>query len=107
MAADKLTDILWSRDPCQSKRVQITAQIVRSAGWTTQCAAAQAGSPADSPLLTEDAAMLLVDQELAGQGAHVNCTREEVRLAFEWLTNPLVGSATWTPDKNAIVITSG
>jgi hypothetical protein len=105
VAQEVLPDIVWARDHGQKKRVRIIAEIVRSTGWATQCAAAQADTPADAPLVTEDAAMLLVDQELAAQGSHVNCAREEVRLAFEWLTNPMVGIATWTPDKNAIVIT--
>lgn len=63
-----------------------------------------ANTSSDAPVLTEDAAMLLVDQDLTAQGAHVNCTREEVRLAFEWLTNPLNGPAVWNADKTAIII---
>ncbi|HET9096418.1 MAG TPA: hypothetical protein VFN37_07130 [Candidatus Baltobacteraceae bacterium] len=104
VAQEVLPDIVWARDHGQAKRVRIIAEIVRSAGWTTQCAAAQANTPADAPLLTEDAAMLLVDQELAAQGAHVNCTREEVHLAFEWLTSPLRGAAVWNAEKTAIVV---
>lgn len=104
IAEDVLTDVLYQRDHGPSKRVRIISDIIHATGWTTQCAAAQAGSPADSPLLTEDAAMLLVDQELAAQGAHVNCTREEVRLAFEWLTNPLNGAAVWNAEKTAIIV---
>ena len=50
--------------------------------------------------------MLLVDQELAAQGAQVNCAREEVRLAFAWLTNPLVNIAVWSNDNSSIVITT-
>jgi hypothetical protein len=106
VAQEVIPDILWAREHGPRKRVGIIADIIRTAGWTTQCAAAQAGSPTDAPLLTEDAAMLLVDQELASQGAHVNCTREEVQLAFEWLTSPLVGIAAWAPDKSAVVICS-
>ena len=105
IAQEVIPDILWAREHGQRKRVGIIAGIIRAAGWTTQCAAAQSNSPADAPLITEDAAMLLVDQELAAQGARVNCTRDEVRLAFEWLTNPMVGAAAWTADKTGIVIT--
>lgn len=104
VAQEVLPDVVWARDHGQKKRVRIIAEIVRNTGWTTQCAAAQANTPGDAPVLTEDAAMLLVDQELAAKGAHVNCTREEVRLAFEWLTNPLNGAAVWNTEKNAIVI---
>lgn len=104
IAQQVLPDIVWARDHGQRKRVRIIAEIIRSTGWTTQSAAAQANTPADAPALTQDAAMLLVDQELAAQGSHVNCEREEVRLAFEWLTNPLNGAAVWNAEKSAIVI---
>ncbi len=103
-AEDRINDILWERNHGECKRVRMVADIMQSVGWLSQTAAAQANSPSTAPLLTQDAAMLLVDQELAAQGAHVNCTREEVRLAFEWLTNPMVSVATWTPDKSGIVI---
>lgn len=105
-ASDVLPDILWARNHGQSKRVRIIADIIHTAGWVTQCAATQGGSPADAPLLTEDAAMLLVDQELAAQGAHVNCARAEVRLALRWLTSPLVGAAVWNAETTAITITA-
>lgn len=105
VAQEALPDIVWAREHGPKKRVRIIAEIIRSVGWMTQCAAAQANTPADAPVLTEDAAMLLVDQELAAQGAHVNCTREEVRLAFEWLTNPLNGAAVWNEEQRAIVVT--
>lgn len=105
VAQEVLPDIVWARDHGQKKRVRIIAEIIRSAGWTTQCAAAHANTPGDAPVLTQDAAMLLVDQELAAQGAPVNCTRDEVRLAFEWLTNPLNGAAVWNADHTAVVIT--
>jgi type III secretion system FlhB-like substrate exporter len=107
VAQDIMPDVLWARDHGARKRVCFIGEIVRNTGWTTQLAAAQSNAPADAPLLTVDAAMLLVDQELAAQGAHVNCTREEVRLAFEWLTNPLNGTAVWNADKTAIVIQRG
>jgi len=106
VAQEVLPDIVWEREHGLRKRVRIIADILCSAGWATQCAAAQANAPDDAPLLTEDAAMLIVDQELAAQGAHVNCTREEVRLAFEWLTSPLVGAAVCDGDGKAVTIVS-
>ena len=105
IAQEALMDILWARNHGVKKRVSMIAGILRDTGWTTQCGAAASNTPADAPLITEDAAMLLVDQTLAAQGAHVNCSRDEVRLAFEWLTSPLSGAAVWTPDKTGIVIT--
>ncbi|MFN2450435.1 MAG: hypothetical protein ABR508_11720 [Candidatus Baltobacteraceae bacterium] len=106
VAQEVLPDIVWERDRGQRKRVRIIAEIIRSVGWSTQCTAAQANTPADAPLLTEDAAMFLVDQELAAQGAHVNCTRQEVRLAFAWLTSPLMAAAVWDSSSTAIVVVS-
>lgn len=103
-AEDGINDILWARNHGEAKRVRTIAEIIRSVGWTTQLAAAQANSPATAPLLTEDAAMLLVDQELAAKGCHVNCTREEVRAALAWLTSPIAAAAEWTPDKTGVVI---
>ena len=51
--------------------------------------------------------MLLVDAALRNAGSTQACTKEEVRLAFEHLTNPLTGAAVWTGDtRTAIVITS-
>ncbi len=104
VASDVLPDILWERNHGCAKHALIVTQSIRSAGWATQTGAAQAGGAADAPVLTEDAAMLLVDQELLAQGCRVACTREQVRAAFEWLTNPLTGIAVWTPDRGGIVI---
>ncbi len=106
-AYDVLTDLKWSRRHGQVKDLKIMAQIIQSSGWVTQRAALEAGSSKDAPLLTEDAAMLLVDQYLAAQNCKASCTREQVRLAFEYLTNPLVGVAVWTDaTKTAIVVVS-
>lgn len=104
VAGDVLPDILWQRDHGSAKRARIIVQIIQNDGWTTQLAAAHAGMPSDAPLLTEDAAMLLVDQTLAAQGCQVACSREDVRTAFAWLTSPIVGNATWNADKTAIVV---
>jgi hypothetical protein len=57
-------------------------------------------------MLTEDAALLLVDEHFRSIGAQHPCTREEVRDAFMYLTNPRVAEAVWLDDnRNAIVIT--
>src|SRR5689334_10190708 len=52
VAQDVIPDIVWARAHGQRKRVGMIVDIIASAGWTTQCAAAQAGSAADAPLLT-------------------------------------------------------
>ncbi len=69
--------------------------------------AATNGSKGDAALLTIDAAMVLVDEALAAAGSQRACTREEAQLAFEYLTNPIVGQAIWTdPSQSSIVILS-
>ena len=79
----------------------------REAGWAAQVLAADYHAPSDAPLLTEDAAIMLVDQTLAAHGSHTACTRDEIRDAFRYLTSPRVQEATWTnDDRVAIVIRS-
>jgi|GEM_PF-2250491 len=86
---DRIMDLACRRNHDEAKRVRIAAQIIAESGWQTQCAAAHGGSVADAPVLTEDAAMLMVDTALAAQGSHVNCFRNDVRAAFTWLTSRL------------------
>ncbi len=104
IAADALEDLIWEEHHGRAKRIRIIAQIIRDAGWSTQCAAAQSGPPPDAPILTEDAAMILVDQSLHAQNSPVNCSRAEVRAALTYLTHPLIHAATQTPDATGIVI---
>ena len=41
--------------------------------------------------MTEDGAMVLVDQDLVAQGSSATYRRAEVRAAIDFVTNPLVG----------------
>ena len=51
--------------------------------------------------------MIAVDDGLRNAGSTQACTRDEVRLAFEYLTNPMVRAAAWADDaRTAIVILS-
>ncbi len=76
-------------------------------GWSAQADAADFHSPADAPLLTEDAAMLLVDEHLRRAGSRTACTRGDIRHAFAYLTSPRIAQATWTdPTHTAIAITA-
>ncbi|MDE2573526.1 MAG: hypothetical protein KGM44_13510 [bacterium] len=106
-ASDALADLLWNRAHGESKRVADVAALVRQAGWSAQLTAAAEGGPANAPHFTEDAAMIAVDQCLRSAGSAQACTRSEVRLAFDYLTNPLTGAAIWADDaRTAIVILS-
>lgn len=106
IAGDVLQDLIWDRNHGKTKRVRIIAEILRASAWATQCVAVETGPPAQAPVLTEDAAILLVDQELISRGSHVSCTRDELRLAIDWLTSPLVNAAVWDAAKNGLVVLS-
>jgi DNA primase len=92
-AADRLMDLLWNRDHGIGKRVRIAAALIRSTGWDLQLTAARTGKPAEAPQLTIDTAMALVDQALTRLASTQGCTREEVQLALEYLTNPAIEAA--------------
>ena len=106
IAGDVLQDLIWDRNHGKAKRVRIIAEILRASAWATQCVAVETGPPANAPVLTEDAAILLVDQELISRGSHVSCTRDELRLAIDWLTSPLVNAAVWDEEKHGLVVVS-
>lgn len=106
VAGDVLQDIIWERNHGKTKRVRIIAEILHASAWATQCVAVETGPPANAPVLTEDAAILLVDQELISRGSHVSCTRDELRLAIDWLTSPLINAAVWDAAKNGLVVLS-
>ena len=97
----------WEREHGLPKQVALVSQILETVGWREQVAAASTGDPADAPSLNEDAAMMLVDQVLIGEeGSQRPCTREQIRLAFAYLTSPVVGRAVWANvDRSAVVIT--
>lgn len=93
-ASDRLDDLLWARDHGEAKRVAVVVETLLDAAWREQYEAAKTGDPGDAPALTEDAAMMLVDQVLVAQnGSQQPCTRAEIRAAFTYMTSPLVGRA--------------
>ena len=105
--AERLPDLLWDRDHGMKKRVTLVCEILHDVGRAEQSADAERGTPDTAPRLTEDAAMMLVDHELAQRGARQPCTRDIIRAAFTYLTNPRIATAVWTDARqNAIVITS-
>ena len=102
-AADGLMDLLWNRDHGMRKRVRVVAALIQQVGWDLQTTAARTGTPADAPLLTVDTAMALVDQALACLGSMQGCTREQLDLAFQHLTNP-VNAVAATADSAVVVL---
>ncbi len=106
-ACDLLSDLLWERTHGERKRIAVVAHLIRQEGWNAQVTAAQQGGPANAPLLTVDAAMLLVDAALRAAGSVQACTRDQVEAAFSHLTDPLVGHAVWSDDtRSSIVVLS-
>jgi hypothetical protein len=105
-AGDTMIDVLWERDHGERKRVLYAAETIAREGWAAQVAAATQADPADAPHLTIDAAMLVVQTQLTRADVTRACTRAEVDQAFEYLTNPIIGKATWLDvNSGAIVIT--
>jgi DNA primase len=102
-AADRVGDVLWERRHGMAKRVRLAADAIVRTGWATQVA--YHGVPADAPRLTEDVAMVLVDQDLIAQGSSATCSREVVCAAFDYLASPLVGRIRRDPgDGSAVVL---
>lgn len=101
-ASEALDDLLWERRHGRAKRVRLIADAIVHTGCTTQ--AAYHGDPSQAPRITEDVAMLLVDQDLAAQGSSATCTRADVRAAIDYLTNPLIGLAVRDETDESVVI---
>jgi hypothetical protein len=84
--------------------VELVCEYLLEAIWRQQREVR--GNPGLAPSVNEDAAMILVDDHLDQAGATQQCSRNDVRRAFEYLTSPLVAAATWTDaGKTAIVVT--
>ncbi len=101
-AADALDDLLWERSHGGAKRVRWIAEALVRTGWTTQ--SAYRGSAAEAPRITQDVAMVLVDQDLRAQGSGATCSRADVSAAFEHLSGPLVARAWRDPSDGSIVL---
>jgi hypothetical protein len=101
-ASDALDDLRWERSHGRAKRVRIIADTIVRTGRTTQ--AGYRGDPTQAPRITEDVAMVLVDQDLAAQGSAATCSRADVRAAFDYLVNPLVGQAIKDETDGSVVI---
>jgi hypothetical protein len=101
LGADHLVDILWARRHGAAKRVAVAAELLWRIGWEQQRALVGA---TDAPHLTEDAAMLLVDQALRTSNPAASVTRPTIRAAISELTSPRVAAATQIDDGSAIVI---
>jgi hypothetical protein len=48
--------------------------------------------------------MSLVDAALAQSGSTHACTRKEMQMVFEWITNPLVRLAVWADAARTAIV---
>ena len=106
IAENARAELEWQRHHGSAKRAAVICDAICETGWNAQLSAVDFHAPDQAPLLTEDAGMLLVDEYLRTHGSHTPCTRDEIRQAFAYLTNPRVCTATWTDSsRSAIVVT--
>jgi hypothetical protein len=99
---DRLADLEWERAHGEEKRAAIVRDIVRREGYAAQSTIVGHVAAADAPVLTLDAAMLLVETALRRAGASACATREEVRDAMDDLVR--CREAIRIPDRDGIVI---
>ena len=104
IAENARMELEWQRNHGLAKRAAVICDAVCEAGWNAQVAAVDFHAPAEAPLLTEDAGMLLVDEYLRTRGSHTACTRDEIREAFGYLTHPRVGLAVWVDASRAAIV---
>lgn len=89
-AADAVATLLWKRRHGAAKRVGAVCTFLRECG---------------TGAIDEPAAVALVDEQLAQLGSTATCSLDDVRCAFAYLTNPLVGAAVWADAaRTAIVV---
>jgi hypothetical protein len=101
LGADHIGQVLWARRHGAPKRVAVAMELLWRIGWEQQCALAGA---ADVPHITEDAAMLLVDQALHATHPEASVDRNTIRTAIAELASPRLGAATYLDKASAVVI---
>lgn len=99
---DRLADLAWNRTHGEEKRATIVRDILRREGYAAQSAIVAHVAAADAPVLSLDAAMLLVETALRQAGVTTYATREEVQIAMNDLVR--AGEALAIPDRNGIII---
>ncbi|MBD5657142.1 MAG: hypothetical protein IAI50_18480, partial [Candidatus Eremiobacteraeota bacterium] len=69
----------WERAHGRPKRIAVLCRLIAGRAWAAQLTLAGNIAPTDAPALTEDALLLLVDDELTRQGVVGGTNRLEVR----------------------------
>ncbi|MDP9024630.1 MAG: hypothetical protein M3N13_04535 [Candidatus Eremiobacteraeota bacterium] len=102
---ERLADLVWSRSHGEEKRELVVCEILRREGYAAQCTLIGEVTPGDAPVLSLEAAMLLVESALRHVGATSGATREEVHAAMEDLVR--AREAVRVPDRDGIIIRRG
>jgi CRP-like cAMP-binding protein len=99
---ERLDDIEWNRRHGPEKRAEVVRRLLRREGYAAQCTIAGEVPAADAPVLSLDAAMLLVETALRRESATAGATRDEIQAAMDDLTRS--GEALRIPNRDGIVI---
>jgi hypothetical protein len=89
----------------EEKRELVVHGNLRREGYVAQCTLIGELTPADAPVLSLDAAMLLVESALRHAGATSGATREELQASMEDLVRGR--EAVRIPDRDGIIIRRG
>ena len=102
---DDLAALAWKRIHGTEKRGLIIRQILRREGYATQSSLVGHVARDQAPVLSLDAAMLLVESELQKAGIGDMATRDEIQVAMDDLVR--AEEAVAVPGRNGIVIRRG
>jgi hypothetical protein len=102
---DRVAAVEWQRLHGSEKRALVVRDILRREGYVAQCRLVGHIVPADAPVLTLDAAMVLVEAELQKAAVTTMATRNEIQTAIDDLVR--AGEAVIVPGRDGIVITRG
>lgn len=103
-AADGLDDLAWRLVHGAAKRLRVIASMLIESGRAQQRVAHSLGSASQSPRLSVDVGMAMIDAKLAAIGGSGGATRQEVETAFAWLTSPYVCKAVWTDESHSDIV---
>jgi hypothetical protein len=99
---DRLTDLAWSREHGEEKRLAVIASLLHETAWNAQRALVGRVGAADAPVLTLDGALMLVDTALQTSGATGGASRADVETALADLIRS--GAATRLSDRDGVVL---
>lgn len=102
---EALAALEWQRTHGAEKRVLFVRNTLRREGYATQRSLVGSVARDDEPVLTLDAAMLLVEAELQKAGISDMATREEIKVAMDDLVR--AQEAVLVPGRDGIVIRRG